>query len=1186
MVSNSSVTGTSQAQTLQNEGSEEQLSSQTPTTDGDRSKTPDSYLCSIIKSFDDYNIEPAIIKGKGVAVSPSPSPDKLQPTKPIDFLKDLSPDMIPECQTGPSNQSADTTSSIFFSADEPERPERIYREEKRPIITIREVTSDSDSSLLHEDPIAPSPPTWQDAAKSRNELLKSRARLPDRNSARYIQEFNPLFVNQTEERQDNCQGLETTPFVSEDSDQERIARSIKQTVDKMTKNLHLSSFSEAATEEWDEELPKEEIYPSELEYKYSLSSDQNLDNFSKTVENLCIKTLDEAPAVTMIRKNISSFKNIEFLAGPIYVRYPQSETKWRHVQYFPTGSLALSDIRKQNKGEYSDTITYCPEESSIYVHLWGKLPKPEKDLSVRVRYPETKTRWARTEIYDNSDLAMNDMNQENRGEFSEIRYNASERCFYVYTWGDVVEAPDSSVRVDYPETQTQSARTQIYSNENLALADICQQSRGEFSEVRYNASERRFRAFAWGDVIDSPDSYVCVDFLEPEIERNVRVDYPETKTRWARTQMYENEDLATADISRINNGEYSKVIYSSSERRFRVEAQPEVVEPVYRAREPAWKPTLSPLNDRDEDEHDLPDFSDLENDFQLVATESLRSSSPEIQPQEGIQDLIGENNSGSNDMSLCVEAGTPQKSENDFFAELFMGNNSDRPSPLLRGSKQILQYLDTLDEINSTSKIQHVENDFRFDRRTATKAWAESKDDNRESESTQKAPQAAQDMADELFAQASSNSIWIDEFYSDDDNTSLGIEIVEKETRKGSKPSITPLFEFSRVADASGEDKDCGIPIVHEVSDPSKDTESIDSNAKNTNENIIFDFDRDVIHRRERSNAICGENMKAPLFQGMLNNEDNPVVVSSVKSNESIYIQPFENADLYEENAGCGDSKSSPSQVDENIAAFSSDAFTVLLPEPTDALTNYKVDTHLYSMNLTKSAFEEEAEEAGFGSGLLRGPCAKVESIRNASACTASSVYSQPGLENLSVSASNTEQLNLSTIDNSDPKDLPIEKENKIEDVSIRVETVSQEYIDNEVCPPTIAKTDPRRVPTLVNIFHSRGMMSSTSTRPFLDRCSPPRSPLPSIPTPKLGERHIHTPRIVTPSGAVYSPAKEEQKISNPILRVQTPGNLSSGYMSGDETETSEGFGEVLEKMKVSKYCLRSSYDSSLDDNV
>lgn len=97
MVSNSSSAGTSQAQTLRNEEFSEQLASQTPTSDGDRSKTPDSYLCSIIKSFDDYNSEPTVLKG--ATVSPSPSPGKLLPTQPIDFLKDSSPDVIPNQQS-------------------------------------------------------------------------------------------------------------------------------------------------------------------------------------------------------------------------------------------------------------------------------------------------------------------------------------------------------------------------------------------------------------------------------------------------------------------------------------------------------------------------------------------------------------------------------------------------------------------------------------------------------------------------------------------------------------------------------------------------------------------------------------------------------------------------------------------------------------------------------------------------------------------------------------------------------------------------------------------------------------------------------------------------------------------------------------------------------------------------------
>lgn len=100
-MSNKLSKGTSQAQTLQDEEMVNQATSQIPIINGDRSKTPDSYLCSIIESFDDYNPQSTILKEKGATVSPSPSPDKLKPMKPFDFLKDSSPDVIPKCQAGP-----------------------------------------------------------------------------------------------------------------------------------------------------------------------------------------------------------------------------------------------------------------------------------------------------------------------------------------------------------------------------------------------------------------------------------------------------------------------------------------------------------------------------------------------------------------------------------------------------------------------------------------------------------------------------------------------------------------------------------------------------------------------------------------------------------------------------------------------------------------------------------------------------------------------------------------------------------------------------------------------------------------------------------------------------------------------------------------------------------------------------
>ncbi|RAL63589.1 hypothetical protein DID88_003633 [Monilinia fructigena] len=1156
---------TSQAQTLQNEAFSEQLASQTPTTDGDRSKTPDS------------------------------------------------------------SQFIDTTSSIIFSAEKPEPFEIIYREEKRPIITIREVTSDSNFSFAYEDPIAPSPPTWQDAAKSRNSMLKSGARLPDQDSAPYVQEVEPLFVNQHEKRKSYWQGSEPTTFITEESNQQsllpthngerkdqfedsiepfsvnltekqknqrqssssnsfnaeesdlqRIARSIKQTVDKMTKNLHLSSFSEETTEEWEDELPEIENYPSELEYKYGLFYDENLDSLTQTIEDFCIKTEEKIPTGKMISKNISSFKDMESLAGPIFVRYPQSDVSWSRVQYFPTGSLALLEIRKRNQGEYSDTITYCPEESCIYVHLWGKLPKLERDLRVRVIYPETKTQGARTQIYDNGDLAIADMAQQNLGASSEIRYNPSERCFQVYK-SDDVESPNCSIRVDYPETKTRSSRTQIYSNKYLAMTDICQQSHGEFSEVRYNPSERRFRVFTWGEDIDSSDRYIHMDFKEPETEWDVHADHNETKTRCATRQLYETEDLVTAEIDRINNGEFSRFVYSSPDRSFCVEAQPEVFERPYRAREPAWRPTLSPLGDRDEDEQDLPDFSDLEDEFQVVVTESLRSLSPGIQSQEGVGELTGDDNSGGNDMSLCVEAGTPRKAENEFVAEVFMGNQCSNYTPLLRGSKQILQYLDSLDSRDSAGKILNTEADLQPDRRIATKAWAESR-------STNKIPQASRGRVDEPLTQVSCSNYHDD--HSDNETTPIGIEIFEVGSRENSNASITPGYQLSN-ADIFGEDKKRGDSIIHEVSEDSR--ENTDSNV---NENIIFDLGPDAVHGRERSNAICGGNIMAPLFEEMLNSEGSPAVMSSDRLIESLYILPIDNVDLYEENAGCGDPKLSCStQVDENIAAFSTDVdLTMCVPRPVDrspksinaTIPTEKIDTHLWSANLTESDVGGETDQAGFGPGLYFETQPPFENIHTVPAYTASSAHGQPSLETLSVSASNMEHVKQSGIDEGDTRNLP-SKRAEVEDTALLVEAVSQEYIDNEVSPLTTMKDHSTRIPTLVNIFHSRRMMSPTispaSSRPFLNRCSSPIQ----IPTSSKRGENL-TPRIVTPSGKVYSPAKEEQDISNPIQRVQTPGTSLGDYinkdMSGDETDISDGFGEELEKMGIKNYSSRDSNGS------
>lgn len=1042
----------------------------------------------------------------------------------------------------------------------------------------------------------------------------------------------PPPIDQTEELKDNCQRFSEPPLLSpieelyhhgqaskpihsstEESDSQRIARSIKQTVDKMTKNLHLSSFSEEITDDWDDETPNKENCPSKLEHKHSLNSGQIKDDLSETVEDLSTKVLEELPDATMIRSNIGSFKNLEFLTFPTYVKYPQSEAKWRHVQCFPTGSLALSDIRKQNRGEFSDTITYCLERSTIYVHLWGKVPKLQKDFSVCVRYPETKTRSARTQTYDNGDLAMADIDQQNIGEFSDIRYDAFERCFYVHTWGNVVQAPDYSFRVDFPETATRSATTRIYVNKDLAMADIYQRSHGEFSEIRYDASQRHFRVFTWDEVIDTPNGYIRVNFQEPELEKSVRVDYPETMARWAKTQTYESEDQATADIYRLNNKEYSKFIYDSPEQRFHVEAQTEATGSARKTREPSWKPTLSPLGDRDEEAEDLPDFSDLENNFQLVATESLRSFSPGIQSQEGLNELIDDDNSGSNNISLCVETGTPRKTENEFIAELFIANQSDNPVPLLRGSKQILQYLDNLDGKSSKSNIPETE-DLESDRMTATKLWAESR-------LTDEAPQSAKDTADEPFAQTA--TVDYNDNYSNDETTSPENGFLEMRNRKCSELSDITRIKISRFTDAFGNEDSRKNYVNHEVSETAKEGEAL-----NKDEDIISDFDRDLVFRRGRSNAICGENIHVSSFQGILNDRDQdlgpPVIGSSSKSDESIYILPIDNIDLYEENAGCGDvNLSSSDQIDMNITAFSQDAdLTVLTPEFIDTLMNFpvtidsdfpsrKVDIQPWGTTWTLPDAKREKKtnisttglwtnNVEFPSkGLWTNTCLKLPSTDNVSACTVSHGYDQLGLEISSISGSTKKSTTSDTETGS--KDTPKEEVTKAEDGVFRVETASQEYIDNEVPPPAPTRTESSQIPTLVNIFHARGIISpsrsSTPTRPFLNRCSSPLPPTKNG-SPKRGG--TQAPRIITPSGKVYSPAKEEEdeKNKNPIQRVQTPGSMlgksrgSSMCMgtdmcidtSGYETDVSEGFGVELEKTGAMTYLARSHGEISLSE--
>ncbi|KAF7944194.1 hypothetical protein EAE96_010596 [Botrytis aclada] len=1160
---------TSQAQTLPSVGSNERLPSQSPTTDVDEneSKTPDSYLCSIIKSFDDYNNEPFAVEGKGAIVSPSPSPDKLQPTKPIDFLKDSSPDMIPE-RSGPSIQFMDTLSSKRRQKNTLATPERICREGTRPMITLREVTFDSSSTF--EDKIAPSPPTWQAAAKSRNAMLESRARLPYQVDGHYVQKVDAPFVSSVGERKSHCQSLQPTPPKADESDHQRIAPNIKQTVNKMTKNLHLSSFSEEAIEDWDEGFSKQEI------------PDKNLDNISETVKDVHTKTIEDVSRLTMIRKNISSFTSRQFLDGAIHVRYPQTEVKWHHMQYFQTGRLAISDIRKRNKGDYSDTISYCPEETCIYVHLWGKVPKAESELSVcvKVKYPETKTRWSRTKIYDNGDLAMADMDQENRGEFSDIRYDASERCFYVYAWGDVVEPPKRGVRADYPEMKAGLTRTQTYGKNDLALVDLCEQSRGNFSEVRYNAPERRFQTFTLDEAMDELHSCPFAGFHESETEHKVCVGSPEsTQTQFCKSR----PDISQVEINKSPTFVYDDTLEQSS----RVEAQTTGIEPTYRTREPTWRPTLSPLGDRDESDQDLPDFSDLENEFQHVTTESPESPSLGIKSQEGAEEEASENVSGSNDMSLCVEAGTPRKSDNDFVTELFMANDSDRPEPLLRGSKQILQYLDSFDGVSCRSNLVHADDNLQSNRKTAIKIWAESEDTQSLYHSIEPTPESVQAMIDELFAQAT-HRVWLDHS-SDDESASLNIEVVEEETREDSNPSFRKSHKLSRFLDKQY----CGVAGLEKISE---NQEEIASEAENAKEHTIFDFGKDTTHPRERSNAISGEGPS--------------VAVWPTKLDESIYILPIDNIDLYEENAGCGDPKSPcPTEIDGNLAAFSTDAdSTVLVPEPIDTatITVHKTNDQLSSLDLTKPDFENKEETADARPGLWGGTCTKEQIKCDVSPCTASSIFSQLGLETvLAPAASKIEEVATSDNKNDEPTDIPKGKENIAQNSALRVETVSQAFIDHEVLPQLNTRIESKRVPTLVNIFHSRGMTSPAPARPFLDKCCPSLKP---ISTPKRVETYspIQIPRIVTPSGKIYSPAQleEDKKAPNPIQRVQTPGsglekqrkgrdyfsvNMSVDAddvgLSGDETEISEGFGEKLERMRMSKYCLINEEGNGMGEN-
>ncbi|KAM3073568.1 hypothetical protein ACMFMF_006773 [Clarireedia jacksonii] len=1062
---------TSQAQTL--DDLDEILTSDTLLSDEDRSKTPNSWLELMVNSFENSDESSHAHK----SASSSPSLGKLIPTKAVDFLNDLSPNVLHDHQSIPSEHKQVTDLTVISCATETTTVDESAMRERTPIAANSDASCDSKTDLVEEHVIA------RHSSASENDRVADRSDsgvqqlVPVNGDGAKLVGPDPGFRQKSNAQKYPHQEPGQNYLDTAEADRQRIALSIKLIVNKMTKNLHLTSVSDETQHDWDEgpangtnasrtdqssmagdstgityackDLNKEfadlltSLDPrppstSGIQQKCSNRGDLGYCHAtppSTSAESVFGRRLTPATAPScppisaqhspsdkaqtqsqgeIVRNHLSWFKTFTFPPGPLHVKYPATDTKRVQKGYFPSGHLAIASIFDENQGDYSDTITYHQKDSFIELHPWG-WPLPR------------------------------------------------------------IDEYDVTTRVQYPQTKGRQAELKVYSNRELALSDIRRQHilcGSVFSDVKYDSSKQCYYISAHGD----GDKHMTSP----------------------------------------------------------------------------WNPVLSPLQEKGESEHELPDFSDVENDFHPATTDSLKSSSSHY-PDDSISDDASVNQ----DMSMCVETGTPHQkrdyepyefNEKDFDVTMFIQGRPGMSEPFLRGTKKILQYLDCLDNGDHANRIPTSAADLQFDCDATADIHDES--DALSLEDMVGGMSSIFEGQPKKLSELNFNS----ESKSEDleeDTASLEVKVVEHDGANTSNTTMAVAFDFSmNNKDFKKNFEDIPTPLK-----PTKslvDTISVKRAVMSTiveGPRSFSDSDRHVSgSSADRSDDLTGRE-----------NNSTEAILNELR--ENIYIIPVEDVGLIEENASCGNNDDA--SISGNAAQLPNQS-----PRPFEERFDSMMDFH----NGIITAFRGEIEEFGFRHE--GGVPEYVEETRAVSKWKRSSSFmdSHKNAEwmpkPLEVQANATTELQGGNVGLKTPlknKELKLVTGESIQFKSpITVEDLNLRVIGKAARSSQSSSRKEKRVGALVDIFQAHGMMAPTSP-PSVSHKSPAR--FQGQATLAKESKNNHDPKMKV------AVEEQQERISNNM----TKKGKEEDELSDGETDLSSSFGELLEKMdreiNMSSFC-------------
>ncbi|PQE18878.1 hypothetical protein CJF31_00010405 [Rutstroemia sp. NJR-2017a BVV2] len=1077
-----SEAGTSQTQTL--DDLDQISTSGTPISDETRSKTPDSWLELMIKSFESSDESSNIHK----SAPSSPSLETLMPIRPVDFLDELGPNLAHDHRSNPSEHKQETDSPIIDHATETTTLDESGIQARGPVVTVTQVSCDSETHLTERHAITRHSSASTDEVLNvteRSGLAVRQLATPKWDNSQLV-DPDPAFRRASNAHNFQYQELGVNYLDIAEADRQRIALSIKLTVDKMTKNLHLASVSEETQHEWDEEGAN---------YTNTSRTDRSSGVGNGTGITCHCKDLSKEVCYDTWRLQCSradEVKQSADLLSPLDPRVPST-----------SGIEQECSDREANVEDWHATPPLTPTESFIERPITNATP---------LKYPTFSGQLS-------SAAKAQTQSQQNI-----VRNHLS--------WFKKFIFPLEPLHVKYPATDTKRAQREYFENGRLAIASIYEENKGDYSDtITYHQKDSVIELHPWGWSLPRLDEYEVI----------TRVQYPQTKTRPAEMKFYRNKDLALSDIScqQILYGNvFSNVNYDSSKHCYYISAYGDDDQHVTSS----CNPVLSPLQGQSESEHELPDFSDVEIDFHPATTDSLKSSSSHY-PDGSVFDDASVNQ----DMSMCVEAGTPHRkldyepyecNNNEFDVTMFIQGRPGTSEPFLRGTKKILQYLDCLDDGDSANRIRTSATDLQHDSDTSADISDKSEALSRE-DMVMGMSSIAEDQSNKL-SELDFNSGFKTED-SEEDAASLAVKVVEHDGANPASKAMSNGFDFSTEKKVFENVLD-DIPTTLRQAKVLPDSDAFNHAAMDT----TVEGPRVSFESARHLNGLFANGS-----DGQIEREDYLTEDTSNKSRENIYIIPVEDIGLIEENAGYGN---------DDDASISGNA--AHSPGPSQGTLEEHFDNMMDLHNSIIAAFRGEIEEFGFrhegGLSEFVEETPVVSKWKRSSSFMNNQRNTECMPRPLEVQTNTAAELQCETIEPKTPlkdKKLDLVTEEFIQAQSpITVEDLNLRMIGKAARSSQSASRKDKRVGALVDIFQAHGMMAPTSPRLLLHR-SPPRFQAQATP-PKESKNENNSKMKNTVEEQREQTSTDEKK------ERREEEELSDG-----ETDVSSCFGELLEKM-------------------